>query len=377
MKSFARMLAAAPYVALAASSSISACETLSAEPDPTERDAAVQADAAVERDAGVEADAAVRADAAVDAGAEADGGVVPESGMPIFLLAGQSNMEGSTNTELFNTLIQELEQGASLGLEARLVEHLRHWYLETNDGYAKYGYSDTMVAFEAEELIRLHKAGLVSSKLSSGHPTVMCAKDDAEVAPLALNCGSPFGPELMLGQVLGKTSYAPTSLIKVAKGGTTLLVDWRSPSSGGTVGPWYTKLRERIGQLKSDPASLHPACTSEQCRWAAFIWFQGENDSFDQANAEAYAQNLKHLIADVRSDVGSETLPVVIVEIGKWAQSLAHGSTVLAAQEAVVAADPHARSVVTDDLSGFYHYDPAAQLIIGERVAHALQELLP
>ena len=117
---------------------------------------------------------------------------------------------------------------------------------------------------------------------------------------------------------------------------------------------------------------MHPTCLEQECRFAAFIWFQGENDSFDEENATAYEQNLTNLIADVRAEIGSLSLPVIIVQIGAWAQSMSFGTTVAAAQQAVAQADPLAELVTTDDLSGFYHYDPAAQLIMGERIAKVL-----
>ena len=142
------------------------------------------------------------------------------------------------------------------------------------------------------------------------------------------------------------------------------------------MGPLYTQLRSRIQSLSLAPASVNPSCKTQACRWSAFVWFQGENDSFDSANGLSYEQNLKNLIADVRSEVGAPTLPVVIVQIGTWAQSMAFGKNVAAAQSSVVSADKHARIVTTSDLSGFYHYDSAAQLIIGERVAQAVQALL-
>lgn len=296
--------------------------------------------------------------------------------MSVFLLAGQSNMEGNVDTPLFQALLDELARGTGAGIEQRLSARLHDWYFVNNNGYASYGWSDAMAALETSQLVKLHGAGRVTSDLVKPDPKVLCAKNDTKAAPLATQCGNPFGPELMLGRVLATTAYAPTSLIKVAQGGTTLLTDWRSPGAGGTVGPWYAQLRARIQSLRTDPASVHPACATQRCRWAAFVWFQGENDSFDSANAQAYAANLKHLLDDVRAEVGSPALPVVVVQVGAWAQSLPFGRTVAAAQQAVVDADPRARLVVTSDLSGFYHYDPAAQLIIGDRVAQALLGLL-
>ena len=48
--------------------------------------------------------------------------------MPVFLLAGQSNMEGNVDTNLFKTLLAELALGTSSGIEARLAEQIRVWH---------------------------------------------------------------------------------------------------------------------------------------------------------------------------------------------------------------------------------------------------------
>lgn len=182
---------------------------------------------------------------------------------------------------------------------------------------------------------------------------------------------------MVFGQALGKAGHSSTSVIKVAYGGTTLHEDWRSPSMGGTpnANDHYAKLKSRIKSLKDKPASVNPACTARACRWSAFVWFQGESDGFNKVHAEAYGQNLKNFIADVRAEAGSPTLPVVIVQIGAWGQSISFGKNVSSAQTAWVNADKNARIVNTADLSGFFHYDPAAQLVIGERIALAVQSL--
>ena len=141
----------------------------------------------------------------------------------------------------------------------------------------------------------------------------------------------------------------------------------------------YAKLRERIQSLNTSPASVNSACTSRKCKWSAFIWFQGEADAdADDASRAAYKENLKKFIANVRADTGSPNLPVVIVQIGAWAQSLKgnKGVVVADAQTAVVNEDVNTRIVNTADLSGFFHYDPAAQFIIGERISLAVQSLL-
>jgi hypothetical protein len=309
--------------------------------------------------------------------------------LPMFLMAGQSNMEGNVDATLLQSLLTELASSASTDtIKTNMAELIRYWHVDANNGYAKYGYTPQMAAFEASELVRLKATGLVGANLTTPNPKVFCAWNSSTVSQLVFStlptkCGGP-GPELVLGQALTKAGYSTTSLIKVAVGGTNLYSDWRSPlsvPSGGNEGYLYTRLRTRIQSLKTTPASVNPSCATKACKWSAFIWFQGEADSDNNpqkssANADAYEQNLKNLIADVRKDAGSPTLPVVIVQTGAWAQSLAFGKIVAAAQTAVVNADKYARIVNTSDLSGFYHYDPAAQLIIGERVALAVQSLL-
>lgn len=300
--------------------------------------------------------------------------------LPMFLMAGQSNMEGNAEASLFKLILPELASGANTDtIRTNLAEHIRAWHLVpgANRGY---GYSATVATFEANELIRLNAAGLVGANLTTPNTKVLCGWNATPVAPLAFSmtptrCGGP-GPELVFGHALSKAGYSSSSLIKIAHGGTNLYINWRSPQSGGTVGPLYTELRTRIQSLKSDPASVNPSCTTQTCKWSAFIWFQGENDVFDEANGLSYEQNLKNFIADVRSDVGSPTLPVVIVQIGSWAQSMKFGKNVATAQTNVVNADKHARIVTTSDLSGYYHYDSASQLIMGERVSLAVKSLL-
>jgi len=296
-------------------------------------------------------------------------------GLPMFLLAGQSNMEGNVDSALFASLLDELAQGSDDDLRDRLLAALHYWYFEVDDGYASYGYTSEMADLEIEALIAYRDAGLVGPDLTAPHADTYCAFD-GPAAPLAGGCGYPFGPELMAGHAWAVGGGAPTSFVKVAEGGSTLFTDWRSPASGGVVGPEFQRLSRTIVSLASDPAATHPACADQACRWGAFVWFQGENDSFEEQNASEYESNLRNLLADVRAAAADPELPVIVVQTGAWAQSLDYGREVAAAQQRVVDDDPRATLVVTDDLSGYYHYDPAAQLIIGARVYDAILSLV-
>src|SRR6185437_6511621 len=65
-----------------------------------------------------------------------------------------------------------------------------------------------------------------------------------------------FGPELQFGHVIGDYVDNQVLLIKTAWGGKSLFKDFRPPSSGGTVGPYYTKMvadvREALDNMPSD-----------------------------------------------------------------------------------------------------------------------------
>ena len=209
---------------------------------------------------------------------------------------------------------------------------------------------------------------------------MVCSINDESLAFLEQNCGYPFGPELTLGHYLAKDSRASTSLIKVALGGTTLYTDWLSPSAaanvGRAIGPQYEVLKTRINSLQNAPESVNSNCVRVTCEWSAFIWFQGENDSFDFENADSYEENLRALIADVRIEAGAPNLPVVIVGTGYWAQSMDFGTVVAMAQQVIAEEDDSIVLVRTNDLSRFFHYDPPSQMIIGERIGIALKKLL-
>jgi hypothetical protein len=308
-------------------------------------------------------------------------------GLSVFLLAGQSNMVGSVDESLLKDFLNEFSSNAP-DLEKRLDDRLWAFYLSIDPNGEYYSRSGAeyqgIKNLQIPELIRLQREGFVGDQLIEPHPSVMCSFNASSVEALRVNCGEAFGPELMMGHVLSKTLGSPTSLIKVAVGGTTLLCNWRSPSRSDPVpadkatencGALYGELSARIKSLATKPAEVHPDCASKKCEWAAFVYFQGENDAFEPQGARDYEVNLRLLIADVRKEVGNPNLPVVIVQVGAWGGGVADGRFVAAAQKKVAESDANARLVVTSDLSTYHHYDSAAQLIIGERVAKAVQAL--
>lgn len=64
------------------------------------------------------------------------------------------------------------------------------------------------------------------------------------------------------------------------------------------------------------------------------------------------------------------------MKLGRWRFDSDLGRQVMAAQQEFVDNDPYAAIVEThEDLSSFYHFEAAAQLVIGDRVARALESL--
>lgn len=99
------------------------------------------------------------------------------------------------------------------------------------------------------------------------------------------------------------------AMVKFAKGGTSLAFDW-DPLGGSNY--MYDGWQSTLSDFQT---KLSNAGYTYNIR--GIIWFQGEQDSFNQTNADNYETNLTNFIADVRSDIGNPTLPFVIAKI-KW-----------------------------------------------------------
>jgi hypothetical protein len=148
-----------------------------------------------------------------------------------------------------------------------------------------------------------------------------------------------FGPELQFGHVLGDHFGEQVLLIKTAWGGKSLYKDFRPPSSGGEVGPYYTKMvagvRDALAHLKND----FPGYADQGYELAGLVWYHGWNDGVDPKRAvPEYEQNLVNLIADVRKEFKAPKLPVVVGELtGPWADAPGEWATLRKAQAAAAA----------------------------------------
>ena len=125
-----------------------------------------------------------------------------------------------------------------------------------------------------------------------------------------------IGPELGFGWVVGNAFEEPVLLVKLAWGGKSLGKDFRPPSAGGEVGPYYTEVITRTKAVLKDLKKEFPEFADRGYELAGFGWHQGWNDRVNQAFVDEYEKNMAHFIRDVRKDLGVKDLPFVIAETG-------------------------------------------------------------
>ena len=257
---------------------------------------------------------------------QADDGTVK-----VFILAGQSNMEGKAKNKLLD--YQATAEGTK-----ELFAHLRkdgEWIVR-DDVFIKY----------------LDRSG-----------------------GLTIGYGSPgkTGMELEFGNVMGDHFDEPVILIKAAWGGHSLFKLFRSPSTGlptkdileeelakaqervkkenekhnrnnplptmdDIIEPYGRSYRNMMAEVKDvmeNYETLFPALKGKKLDIAGFVWFQGWNDMFGAQ--DEYETNMETFIRDVRKDLGKPELPFVIDVMGQNGSKEASGgmATVKAAQLAM------------------------------------------
>lgn len=244
----------------------------------------------------------------------------------VFILAGQSNMEGQAVVDLKG---KDYNEGRGIlttlmadPSKAAILQHLRN-----PDGSWRVR-DDVWVRYQREE------KPLLAGPLTFGFSVYGDVHH--------------FGPELQFGHVMGDYFPEPVLLIKTAWGGKSLYRDFRPPSSGGAVGPYYTLMIEQVSEALEIMEMEFPATKGPGHELAGFVWYQGWNDGVDPRSAvPEYEQNLVNLIHDLRRELQVPELPVVIGELtGAWVQAPPEWEQLRAAQAAAAARPEFAGNVV-------------------------------
>ena len=227
----------------------------------------------------------------------------------VFILAGQSNMEGHGQIRSLNHLGQHPQYGY-------LLEKLKN-----ADGSWKVR-EDVIITWQAREK-------------KSGPLTVGWGSQNHEI-----------GPELMFGTVMGEKYDEQVLLIKTAWGGKDVFCDFRSPAAGSLtedevlllereqsennnreIGYYYRKLVSEIKEQLMNIDNLVPGYQGQGYEISGMAWFQGWNDfcqwhiEIDQKKVgagiiENYPKNLSAMFRDLRQDLNVPNMPIVIGEMG-------------------------------------------------------------
>lgn len=271
----------------------------------------------------------------------------PDSFAPplkVFILAGQSNMEGHAEISTFDYIGKDpltapiLREMRNLDGTPRVCDRVWMSYLTgPYDGSAN---------------------GEGLGKLTAGfgargeRPTKMCDK---------------IGPEFTFGLYMEKELKEPILIIKTAWGGRSLNTEFRPPSAGpyklpkviqeewdkhpqgahgipkledrkkwqeekdAASGVFYRMMIDHVKRVLRDPKRVCPAY-DEQAGYelAGFVWLQGFNDLVDgttypgpdqPGRYDVYSDLLAKFIRDVRKDLSAPKMPFVIGVLGVGGES--------------------------------------------------------
>jgi len=240
--------------------------------------------------------------------------------LKVFVLAGQSNMEGHAAVRTFDYMARDpktvpiLQEMRGADGAPRVCERVWISYLTGDDDE-------------------------YNGKLTVGYG--------------AKGGESEIGPEFTFGIYMQKALDEPILLIKTAWGGKSLNTDFRPPSAGPyelnrqqvdaytkrgvglaqweaekakATGRYYRLMIDHVKKVLKDIKSVDPEYDPKQgYELAGFVWFQGWNDMVDgdtypehnkPGGYDLYSNLLAQFIREVRKDLAAPKMPFVIGVMG-------------------------------------------------------------
>ena len=261
--------------------------------------------------------------------------------LKVFILAGQSNMQGFGKVEVGADLTDP-NQKTRPPLILGGAGSLRALVNEDQAGAYKYLLDPVKtVTYTVNNVTKTYPAWATRNDVwISNWGNALGSPTESNKGALTVGFGSEnrlpagyIGPEFAFGHIVGNALGDKVLLIKTSWGGKSLAVDFRPPSSGGTLGPYYKEIVDKVRMVLADVKKYYPAYDGKGVEIAGFGWHQGFNDRVTAAYAAEYEVNLANLIRDVRKDLGVPTMPFVIANTGMAnANSDAQALKVIAAQ---------------------------------------------
>ena len=238
----------------------------------------------------------------------------------VFILVGQSNMEGHAKVETIDYIGED-------PATAPLLKRMKG-----PDGKAPAEGEGVWISYFTGIG---EKNGEGFGKLTTGYGSRQDPAKD----------GGKIGPEYTFGLAMDRAHQEPVLLIKAAWGGKSLNYDFRSPGAGPyprtptdlekdrhpleNSGHYYRLMLAHVRQVLANPGRVCPSYDPKQgYEIAGFIWLQGFNDMVDSnfyprlpkgaaTNRYAkYSDFMAAFIRDVRKDLGAPKMPFVIGVMG-------------------------------------------------------------
>ncbi len=170
-----------------------------------------------------------------------------------------------------------------------------------------------------------------------------------------------FGPELGFATEMQRLEPGrPLALIKVSQGATSLNTDW-NPATAYL----YAELTNTVRQALADLTAAGDRYTVQ-----GFLWHQGESDQ-SEPHASQYAANFSNLLARLRTDLG---LPALRVAVGDLASNK---SAVVRSALRGLGADALIGFAGTDGFATVdgTHFDTPGVIGLGQRYARAMYDV--
>jgi alpha-galactosidase len=262
--------------------------------------------------------------------------------LKVFILAGQSNMEGHARIETFDYIGDDpataplLKQMRGADGKPTVADHTWISYLTGHyEGKAN---------------------GEGTGKLTAGYG----ARGSNPTQD-----GGKIGPEFMFGLTMDGAIKEPVLIIKTAWGGRSLNTEFRPPSAGPYVfseaqieqmkkqgkdveaektkkaqesGRFYKFMIDHVKSVLADPKRVCPDYDATAgYEIAGFVWFQGFNDLVDSntypmgadgktRDYSKYSEWMADFIRDVRKDLSVPKMPFVIGVLGVDGMSAKEGT---------------------------------------------------
>ncbi len=289
----------------------------------------------------------------------------------VFLLVGQSNMQGKGSAKHLEELVKaEPDKFGHLMKDGEWVKRDDVWIHFSSTGAPKFG-----------------------NRPPNGRLTVGFTYPPGKV-----------GPEMGFGHVVGEEIEDPVVLLKACWGGQSLAVDFRPPSRGkwdrefnrddgkkykpATTGWAYKQIFNEMHEHLDDLGATFPDLAGRKHEIVGLVWFQGWNDLINGKRTAEYEDNMVAFIKDIRKHLEVPDLPIVIGVAGHNGDANEKQKKFRDAQAAPAEMDEFKGTVAAvqtapfwDDTvkyDGGYHYLGSARFYYsaGEAFGKAMLELL-